>query len=49
MRDLEAIDGDLRLLAAVGRYAAEHGGKRSVALVDALLDERLKVAYANTH
>ncbi|CAJ1501023.1 hypothetical protein [[Mycobacterium] burgundiense] len=42
MRDVEAIDGDLRLLAAVGRHAAEYGGKRSIALVDAILDERLE-------
>lgn len=42
VRDVEAIDGDLRLLAAVGRHAAEYGGKRSIALVDAILDERLE-------
>ncbi|WP_155935753.1 MULTISPECIES: hypothetical protein [unclassified Mycolicibacterium] len=42
MRDLESVDGDLRLLASVGRHAAEHGGKRSIDLVDALLDERLE-------
>jgi hypothetical protein len=41
MRDLDTIDSELRLLAAVRRSIHEHGGEPSSRLVDELLDERL--------
>jgi hypothetical protein len=41
MRDIETIDGELRLLAAVRRTARELSGRTpSTELIDALLDER---------
>jgi hypothetical protein len=40
MRDLDTIDSELRLLAAVRRVCREQGGVPSMSLVDALLDER---------
>jgi hypothetical protein len=40
-RDLEVIDAELRLLAAVRRSIREQGGEPSTRLVDELLDERL--------
>jgi hypothetical protein len=41
MRDLETIDSELRLLAAVRRVCRELGGTvPSVGSVDELLDER---------
>jgi len=40
MRDLDAIDSELRLLAAVHRSIREHGGEPSSRQVDELLDER---------
>jgi hypothetical protein len=40
MRDLDTIDSELRLLAAV-RWSIEHGGEPSSRQVDELLDERL--------
>jgi hypothetical protein len=44
MRDMEVIDSELRLLAAVRRVAVDHGVVPSSTHVDALLDERLSVA-----
>ncbi|WP_083089992.1 hypothetical protein [Mycobacterium noviomagense] len=41
MRDREAIDSELRLLAAVRRSIREHGMESASRLVDELLDERL--------
>jgi hypothetical protein len=41
MRDLETIDSELRLLAAVRWSIREHGGEPSSRQVDKLLDERL--------
>lgn len=40
MRDLEIMDSELRLLAAVGWLIREHGGEPSSRQVDELLDER---------
>jgi hypothetical protein len=41
MRDIETIDGELRLVAALRRAARERGGPLpSIAVVDALLDVR---------
>ena len=41
MRDIETIDSELRLIAAVRRSNREHGGEPSSRQVDELLDERL--------
>jgi hypothetical protein len=41
MRDLDTIDSELRLLAAVGWSIREHGGEPSSRQLDELLDERL--------
>jgi hypothetical protein len=41
MRDLDAIDSELRLLAAVHRSIRDHGGEPSSRQVYELLDERL--------
>jgi hypothetical protein len=44
MRDLETIDAELRLVAALRRAAREGGGPvPSIAVADALLDERREV------
>jgi hypothetical protein len=40
MRDLETIDSELRILAAVRWSIREHGGEPSSSHVDELLDER---------
>ena len=41
MRDIEAIDSELRLVAALRRAARERGGPLpSIHVADALLDER---------
>jgi hypothetical protein len=40
MRDLDTVDFELRLLAAVRRSIREHGGQPSSRHVDELLDER---------
>ena len=40
MRDLDTVDFELRLLAAVRRCVREHGGQPSSRYVDELLDER---------
>ena len=40
VRDLDTIDSELRLLAAVRWSIPEHGGKSSSRQVDELLDER---------
>jgi hypothetical protein len=41
MRDQEAIDSELRLMAALRRAARERGGPLpSIDVADALLDER---------
>ena len=39
MRDLDTIDSELRLLAAVRRSIREHGDESSSSQVDELLDE----------
>jgi hypothetical protein len=44
MRDLDTVDSELRLLAAMRRSIREHGGEPSSRQVDALLDERLLLA-----
>jgi hypothetical protein len=41
VRDLETIDSELRLLAAVRWSIRAHGGEPSSRQVDELLDERL--------
>jgi hypothetical protein len=41
MRDLDTIDSELRLLAAVRWSMSEHGGELSSRQVDELDDERL--------
>jgi hypothetical protein len=48
MRDLDTIDAELRLLAAVRRSIREHGRKPSSRQVDELLDERLALCGAST-
>jgi hypothetical protein len=40
MRDLDTVDSEPRLLAAVRRSIREHGGEPSSRQVDELLDER---------
>jgi hypothetical protein len=40
MRELETVDSELRLLAAVRWSIREHGGEPSSRQVDELLDER---------
>ena len=40
MRDLDTIDFELRLVAAMRRCIREHGGEPSSRHVDELLDER---------
>jgi hypothetical protein len=41
MRDIETIDSELRLVAALRRAARERGGAvQSIDVADALLDER---------
>jgi hypothetical protein len=43
MRDIETIDAELRLVAALHRAARERGGPLpSIDVADALLDERLR-------
>jgi hypothetical protein len=44
MRDLDTVDSEPRLLAAVRRSIREHGGEPSSFQVDELLDERLLLA-----
>jgi hypothetical protein len=44
MRDLDTVDSEPRLLAAVRRSIREHGGEPSSRQVDELLDERLLLA-----
>jgi hypothetical protein len=47
MRDLDTIDAELRLLAAVRASIREHGGPQpSIGQVDELLDERTELAPA---
>jgi hypothetical protein len=43
MRNLETIDSELRLLAAVRWSIREHGGEPSSRQVDELLDERAEL------
>lgn len=40
MRDLDTIDPELRLVAAVRRSIRDHSGQPSSHLADELLDER---------
>lgn len=48
MRDLETIDSELRLIAAVRRVCREYDGRvPSMTLVDELLDERRELSTAN--
>jgi hypothetical protein len=44
MRDLDTIDSELRLVAAVWWSIREHGGEPSSRLVDELLDERIEIS-----
>jgi hypothetical protein len=44
-RDLDAIDSELRLLAAVRWSIREHGGEPSSRQADELLDERLSALW----
>ncbi|MGV0045515.1 hypothetical protein ACRU13_12235 [Mycobacterium colombiense] len=47
MRDLDAIDSELRLLAAVRRTVIADGGTApSLRLIDQLLDERAALSAA---
>jgi hypothetical protein len=43
MRDLDAIDTDLRVLAVYRQACAADGRRASLRLVDRLLDERLEL------
>lgn len=44
MRDRDAIDGELKLIAALRRAALHHGGETpATARIDGLLDERLLI------
>jgi hypothetical protein len=44
MRDIDTIDGELKLVATLRRAARERGGPLpSIDVADALLDERAKV------
>jgi hypothetical protein len=43
VRDLDTIDSELRLLAAVRRSIREHGVEPSSRQVDELLDERAEL------
>src|SRR5271166_6400643 len=47
MRDVDTIDSELRLLAAVRRPIREHGGRPSSPQVDELLDERAELTKAD--
>ena len=47
MRDLDTIDSELRLLAAVRWSIREHGGEPSSRQVDELLDERSELSEAD--
>jgi hypothetical protein len=50
MRDIETIDGELRLVAALRRAAREQGGPLpSIDVADALMDERRELGHAPTH
>jgi hypothetical protein len=40
MRDLDTVESELRLIAAVRRCIREHGGEPSNRHVDEVLDER---------
>lgn len=43
MRDLDDVDGDLRVLASIRRVMASEGWRPSLDLANQLLDERLLV------
>ena len=47
MCDLDTIDSELRLLAAVRWSIREYGGEPSSHLVDELLDERLEISASS--
>ncbi|HUE31620.1 MAG TPA: hypothetical protein VMQ38_01610 [Mycobacterium sp.] len=48
MRDIDIIDSELRLLAALRRAAQERGGPLpSIGVADALLDERSELTASN--
>jgi hypothetical protein len=48
MRDLDSIDAELQLVAALRQAARERGGPLpSIDVADALLDERRKLDAAN--
>jgi hypothetical protein len=49
MRDLDAIDSELRLLAAVHRSIRDHGGEPSSRQVDELLDWRRELTRASAN
>lgn len=46
MRDLETIDSELRLVAALRGAARDRGGTLPIAVADALLDERRELGHA---
>jgi hypothetical protein len=46
MRELDTIDSELRLLAAVRWSIREHGGEPSSRQVDELLDERKRADWS---
>jgi hypothetical protein len=46
MRDIETIDGELRLLARAWRVAGEMNCTPSTAHIDVLLDERASAQFA---
>jgi hypothetical protein len=46
MRTIEAIDGELRILAAVRATARDRGGEPTAAALNQLLDERLEICTA---
>jgi hypothetical protein len=48
MRDIETIESELRLVVALRRAAQERGPLPSIAVVDALLDERHELGYPLT-
>jgi hypothetical protein len=48
LRDLDTIDSELRLLAAVRWASREHGGEPSSRQVDELLDERNELTGSRT-
>jgi hypothetical protein len=48
VRDRDTINSELRLIAAVRRVAAKHGGAPSIAPVDELLEERYLLTFPSS-